>query len=88
MDCNFILFLVNCFLPFVASVVDILCRLGVFENMILRQIFGPKKDANGEWRSLHSEELHSLYHSRNIGRVIKSRILGWAGHVARMEREL
>ena len=52
---------------------------------ILRRIFGPKRDENGEWRRLHNEELHSLYRSPNIVRVIKSRRLIWAGHVARME---
>ena len=51
------------------------CRLRVFENRILRRIFGPKRDANGEWRRLHNEELHSLYLSANIVRVIKSRRL-------------
>ena len=61
------------------------CRLRVFENRILRRIFGPKWDENGEWRRLHNEELHSLYCSPNIVRVIKSRRLRWAGHVARME---
>ena len=60
-------------------------RLRVFENRILRQIFGPKWDDNAEWRRLHNEELHSLYCSPNIVRVIKSRRLRWAGHVARME---
>ena len=44
-----------------------------------------QRDENGEWRRLHSEELHSLYRSPNIARVIKSRSLRWAGHVARME---
>ena len=53
------------------------CRLRVFENRILRRIFGPRRDKN--------EELHSLYRSPNIVRVIKSRRLRWAGHVARME---
>ena len=48
-------------------------------------IFGPKRDENGEWRRLHNEELNSLYRSSNIVRVIKSRRLRWAGHVARME---
>ena len=48
-------------------------RLRVFENKILRRIFGPKRDENGEWRRLHNEELHSLYRSPNIVRVIKSR---------------
>jgi hypothetical protein len=42
------------------------CRLKVFENRILRQIFGPKKDENGEWRRLRNEDLHSLYRSPNI----------------------
>ena len=60
-------------------------RLRVFENRILRRIFRPKRDENGEWRRLHNEELHSLYRSPNIVRVIKSRRLRWAGHVARME---
>ena len=60
-------------------------RLRVFENRIPRQIFGPKRDENGEWKSLHHEELHSLYRSLNIVRVIKSRRLRWAGHVVRME---
>ena len=58
------------------------CRLRVFENKILRRIFGPKKDENGEWRRLHNEELNS---SPNLVRVIKSRRLRWAGHVVRKE---
>ena len=61
------------------------CRLRVFENMILKRIFGPKRDENGEWRRLHNEELHSLYRSPNIVRVIKSRLLRRAGYVDRME---
>ena len=60
-------------------------RLRVFENRILRRIFGPKWDENGEWRRLHNEELHSLYRSPNIVRVIQSRRLRWAGNLARME---
>ena len=60
-------------------------RLRVFENWILRRILGPKMDENGKWRRLHNEELHSLYLSPNIVRVIKSRRLRWAGHVARVE---
>ena len=60
-------------------------RLRVFENRVLRRIFGPKRDGvTGEWRKLHNEELNDLYSSPNIVRVIKSRILRWAGHVARM----
>ena len=62
-------------------------RLRVFENRILRRIFGPRRDENGEWRRLHNEELHSLYLSPNIVRVIKSRRLRWAGHVARIEED-
>ena len=57
----------------------------VFENRIVRRIFGPKWDENGEWRRLHNEELHNLYRSPNIVRVIKSRRLRWVGHVSRME---
>ena len=60
-------------------------RLRVFENRIPRRIYGPKSDENGEWRRLHNEELHSLYRSPNIIRVIKSRRLRWPGNVARME---
>jgi hypothetical protein len=60
-------------------------RLRVFENRVLRRIFGPKRDeVTGEWRKLHNEELNGLYSLLNIVRVIKSRILRWAGHVARM----
>jgi hypothetical protein len=60
-------------------------RLRVFENRVLRRIFGPKREEDGSWRKLHSDELHSLYSSPNIVRVIKSRRMRWAGHVARME---
>ena len=60
-------------------------RLRVFQNRILRRIFGPKKDKNGEGRRFHNEELHSLYRSPNMVRVIKPRRLRWAGHVARMD---
>ena len=57
----------------------------VFENRILRRVFGPKMVENGEWRMLHNEEIHSLYLSPNIVRVINFRKLGWAGYIARME---
>ena len=61
------------------------CRLRVFENRILRRIFWPKRDENGEWRRLNNEELHSLYSSPNILRVMKSRRLRWAGYVGRLK---
>jgi hypothetical protein len=57
----------------------------VFENTVLR-IFGRIKEEVGSWRKLHNDELHSLYSSPNIVRVIKSRRMTWAGHVARMGR--
>ena len=60
-------------------------RLRVFENRILRKIFGPKRDeVTGEWRKLHNEELNVLYPSPSIVRVIKSRRMRWVGHVARI----
>jgi hypothetical protein len=62
-------------------------RLRVFENRVLRKIFGPKREEDGSWRELHNDELHSLYSSPNIVRVIKSRRTRWAGYVARMGEE-
>jgi hypothetical protein len=63
-------------------------RLRVFENRVLRRIFGPKTDeVTGEWRKLHSDELHNLYSSPDIIRQVKSRRMRWAGHVARMGEE-
>jgi hypothetical protein len=60
----------------------------LFENRVLRGIFGPKRDeVTGEWRMLHSEELHNLYSSPDIIRQVKSRRMRWAGHVARMGEE-
>jgi hypothetical protein len=60
-------------------------RLRVFENRVLRRIFGPKRDeVTGDWRRLHNEKRNDLYSSPTIIRVIKSRRLRWAGHVARM----
>ena len=64
------------------SVPDTISRNSV---VFIRRILGPKWDENGQWRRLHNEELHSFYRSPNILRVIKSRRLRWAGHVARME---
>jgi hypothetical protein len=60
-------------------------RLRVFENRVLRRIFGPKGDeVTGEWRKLHNEELRDLYSSPSIIRIIKWKRMRWAGHVARM----
>ena len=63
-------------------------QLRLFENMVLRRIFGPRRDeVTGEWGRLHNEELNDLYSSPNIMRVIKSRRMRWAEHVARMGEE-
>ena len=62
-------------------------RLRVFENKVLRKIFGAKRDEfTGEWRKLHNAELHALYSSPNILRKLKLRLLRWAGHVVPMEQ--
>jgi hypothetical protein len=61
----------------------------VFENRVLRRLFGPKRDeVTGEWRKLHNEELHVLYSSPSIIRIIKARRMRWAGHVARMGEKM
>jgi hypothetical protein len=63
-------------------------RLRVFENRVLRRIFGPMRDeVTGEWRKLHNEELRNLYSSPDIIRQVKSRRVRWAGNVARMGEE-
>jgi hypothetical protein len=60
----------------------------VFENRVLRRIFGPKRDeVTGEWRKLHNEELHDLYSSPSIIRIMKSERMRWTGHVARMGKK-
>jgi hypothetical protein len=60
----------------------------VFENRVLRRIFGPKRDGvRGRWRKLHNEELHDMYSSPSIIRIMKSRGMRWVGHVARVGRK-
>jgi hypothetical protein len=60
----------------------------VFENRVLKRIFGPKRnEVKGGWRKLHNEEPHSLYSSPSIIRMIKSKKMRWAGHVARMREK-
>jgi hypothetical protein len=61
----------------------------VFENGVLRKVFGPKRDeVTGEWRKLHNEELNDLYSLPNIVRLVKSRRMRWAEHVARMGEDI
>jgi hypothetical protein len=63
-------------------------RLRVFENKVLKRIFGPKRDeVTGELRKLHNEELHDLYSAPSIIRIMKARRMRWAGHVARMREK-
>jgi hypothetical protein len=60
-------------------------RLGLFENRVLRRVFGPKRDeVTGEWRKLHNEELNDLYSLPTMARVVKSRRMRWAGHLTRI----
>jgi hypothetical protein len=62
-------------------------RLGLFENRVLRRIFGPKRnEVTREWRKLHNEEFHDLCFSPSIVRIIKARRMRWAGHIAPMGR--
>jgi hypothetical protein len=61
-------------------------RLRVCGNSVLRRIFGPKREEDGSWKKLHNDELHNLYSSHSIVKMIKSRRMKWAGHVARMGR--
>jgi hypothetical protein len=57
----------------------------LFENRVLRRIFGPKRDeVTGHWRKLHNEKVHDLYSSPTMVRLMKERIMGWATHVTRM----
>ena len=74
------------FCTFVAEINEYTSMFGIFVNMVLRRIFGFKWDeVSGDWRRLHNEELNDLYSSPNIVRVLKSRRMRWAGHVAHME---
>jgi hypothetical protein len=61
--------------------------LTFIENRMVRKTFGPKREEDGSWRKLHNDELDGLYSSPNIVRLIKSRRMRWAGHVARMGEE-
>jgi hypothetical protein len=61
--------------------------LRVFENRVLRRLFGPKNELTGEWRKLHNKELHNFYSFSYIIRQMKSRRIRWAGHMARMRED-
>jgi hypothetical protein len=75
----------NIILPFILYGSVWSLKLRVFENRVLRRIFGLKRDmVTGEWRTVHIEELNDMYSSPNIFRVIKSRRMRWAGHIARL----
>jgi hypothetical protein len=75
----------DCCKELVAQCLFSLHRLRVFDNRVLRRIFAPKRDeVTEEWRKLHNEELHDLYSSQSIIRIIKSRRMRWADHVARI----
>jgi hypothetical protein len=62
-------------------------RLRVFENRVLRRIFGPKREEDRSWRKFYNDEIHNLYSSPNISKVIKSRRMKWVGHVTCMGEE-
>jgi hypothetical protein len=63
-------------------------RLSVFENRVLRRIFGPRRDeVTGDWKTLHNEQLHNLYPSPSIIRMIKPRSVRWAGRVERIRKK-
>jgi hypothetical protein len=73
---------------FVYTAMINICEVFVFENRVLRRIFGPKRDeVTGEWRKLHNEELRDLYSSPSIIRIIKSWTMRWVGHVTRMREK-